>query len=166
MSDLEQNIQKEKSGENREQPYRVGDKKPPLEHRFSKDKQPNREGREKAKSTIAKRRAIREEMLNLLHLPYKFSENSGVYKQLVTAFGEKAVKKAMKDGSWQLAYLQMINKSILTADGKSLMDAINQPLGMPKQVQELSGPDGTELFAGKSDAEVMAMVESALQKIK
>lgn len=129
----EQNVTGDPTGGKKE--YEVGNCKPPVQHQFTKEKQPPTENKKRGKD---KKKFERESILELLSMPHKLKEASTARQQLVEAYGPKVLKLS----GGQLWVLRAIQKGILTGSGKELPQFLNQALGMPKQKLEHSGPDG------------------------
>lgn len=121
-----------KSGTGREDLYEVGKNKPPKATQFSATRQPD----PKAISAGMKRRNFTRDVIKeMLNMPYKFTEESQIKKQLVQAFGEGVLELSTAE----VMTLQQMQKGILKADTQAYNVLIEQALG--KQVQPVNNVD-------------------------
>lgn len=146
-------------GKNENSGYKVGKNNPPIHTRFGNRPPPDVN---KQKETKKKNRYTRDRIKALMDLPYNFPPNSQLRGQLVQAFGEKVVRKLT---GMEVAALMQINKAILKGDTQSFRELNNQAYGLPKQITELQGLDGTELFDNKSEKDLKKLLEETLTKI-
>ena len=119
---------------NREDLYDVGKNKPNLATQWSATHQPDPE---KQKATKARKKITREIIKEMLSVGYNFANDSQIKKQLVTAFGEGALKLT----TFEIMTMQQVQKAILKADTQSYGVLLENALG--KLMQPVQNVDGS-----------------------
>ena len=130
-------MQQPHAGEKREKRTDVGPGKPPKDKQFSSTNQP----KDPNKSALTrKRKKFARDLIRdtLMNLSYKFGEESKVREQLRKAFGDSVDNLTAAE----IMTLQQIQKAVLQGDTQAYNAVMNQAFGMPKAINELTGPNG------------------------
>lgn len=126
------------TGTIREKRTDVGPKKPPKDKQFSKENQPT--GKQKSDGH-KKRQAIKEMIRMMFENKYKFSDDSQLKKQMITAFGPEVADKTILE----IMTLQQVQKAILKGDTQAFIALLDRVDGRPVQAIAETDADGNEL---------------------
>lgn len=135
--------------------YPVGHSHPPKHSQFSSTHQPPDQVKKKA--TLAKKRATRELLKELLNMQYQFEENSQIKQELEKTFGKKAVKAGTV---LDIMAMRQIIKSVKGNNTNAFREVLVQAYGLPKQQLEHSGPDGGPIETANNHVHTTVIIEN------
>jgi hypothetical protein len=110
-------------------------RKPLVGVKFTSENQPTGQAKSAGKQ---KKKFTREVLKEMLNMPYKFAEDSGLKKQLIAAFGKDVLDLPIGE----IMSLMQMQKAVLKGDTAAYNSVIDQALGRPAQAIINTDEDG------------------------